>query len=77
MASGWGILGNKGRSYNLWTDFSKCMSNCTEPKDCFLLNEDDLECPHHAKDSFQKKNGIWYADVYRFQYNTSSSLLIL
>ncbi|KAI3957388.1 hypothetical protein MKW98_003109 [Papaver atlanticum] len=50
MASGWGITGNKERCYDLWTDFSECISNCREPKDCALLREDYLECLHHAKE---------------------------
>ncbi|KAI3838052.1 hypothetical protein MKW98_009003 [Papaver atlanticum] len=48
MASGWGIAGNKERCHVLWTDFSECISNCREPKDCGLLREDYLECLHHA-----------------------------
>lgn len=50
MASGWGITGNKGRCYDFWIDFSECMSQCREPKDCALLREDYLECLHHSKE---------------------------
>ncbi|KAF3793862.1 NADH dehydrogenase ubiquinone iron-sulfur protein 5-B [Nymphaea thermarum] len=50
MASGWGINGNKGRCFDFWTEFSECMSQCREPKDCALLREDYLECLHHGKE---------------------------
>ncbi|XP_024451096.1 uncharacterized protein LOC7487782 isoform X1 [Populus trichocarpa] len=53
MASGWGITGNKGRCYDFWIDFSECMSQCREPKDCAFLREDYLECLHHSKEEFQ------------------------
>ncbi|KAG6749870.1 hypothetical protein POTOM_046942 [Populus tomentosa] len=51
MASGWGITGNKGRCYDFWMDFSECMSQCREPKDCAFLREDYLECLHHSKET--------------------------
>ncbi|KAI5565191.1 hypothetical protein POPTR_014G129600v4 [Populus trichocarpa] len=58
MASGWGITGNKGRCYDFWMDFSECMSQCREPKDCAFLREDYLECLHHSKE-FQRRNRIY------------------
>ncbi|MCO5564215.1 hypothetical protein L7F22_017873 [Adiantum nelumboides] len=50
MASGWGIHGTKGRCYDLWMDFSDCMSNCTTPSECFPLRDDYFECLHHRKE---------------------------
>ncbi|EYU39176.1 hypothetical protein MIMGU_mgv1a016527mg [Erythranthe guttata] len=58
MASGWGITGNKGRCYDFWMDFSECMSQCRQPKDCGLLREDYFECLNHSKE-FQRRNRVY------------------
>ncbi|KAF2315011.1 hypothetical protein GH714_037547 [Hevea brasiliensis] len=54
-----GITGNKGRCYDIWIDFSECMSRCREPKDCALLREDYLECLHHSKENGNANVGLF------------------
>ena len=51
MASGFGVKGNKGRCYDFWMGFSKCMSDADHPAACAALREDYLECLHHRKEA--------------------------
>lgn len=50
MASGFGIHGGKGRCYDIWMEFSECMSRCAVPADCAAAREDYFECLHHRKE---------------------------
>ena len=50
MASGFGVTGKKGRCYDVWMDFSECMSHCAMPADCTSRRDDYFECLHHRKE---------------------------
>lgn len=50
MASGFGVTGKKGRCYDVWMEFSECMSHCTMPADCTSRRDDYFECLHHRKE---------------------------
>ena len=50
MASGFGITGKKGRCYDVWMDFSDCMSHCAMPAECTSRRDDYFECLHHRKE---------------------------
>lgn len=50
MASGFGTQGRVGRCFPFWTDFSTCMSQAADPKECRLKREDYFECLHHKKE---------------------------
>ncbi len=50
MASGFGINGKKGRCYDVWMDFSDCMTHCVMPAECTALRDDYFECLHHRKE---------------------------
>ncbi len=52
MASGFGINGKKGRCYDVWMDFSDCMTHCVMPAECTALRDDYFECLHHRKEVF-------------------------
>ncbi|CAI5513316.1 unnamed protein product [Closterium sp. Naga37s-1] len=57
MASGFGIHGGRGRCYPVWLDFSECMSQCQDPRECVPFREDYFECLHHRKE-FTRMNAI-------------------
>ncbi|KAJ7515700.1 hypothetical protein O6H91_22G024200 [Diphasiastrum complanatum] len=57
MASGFGLHGGKGRCFDVWMDFSECISRCTMPAECALLRDDYFECLHHRKE-FSRLNAI-------------------
>jgi hypothetical protein len=52
MASGFGINGKKGRCYDVWMDFSDCMTHCVMPAECTARRDDYFECLHHRKEVF-------------------------
>lgn len=39
------------RCYPIWMDFSKCMAEADEPKQCKDFRDDYLECLHHRKEA--------------------------
>ena len=60
MASGWGVTGKKGRCYDVWMDFSDCMSHCTMPAECTSRRDDYFECLHHRKEVRRCFPEAWY-----------------
>lgn len=51
MVSGQGNKGGRGRCFDIWQDFVKCMvkSGTFSTKACQPEREDYLECLHHQK----------------------------
>ena len=50
------------RCFPIWTDFSKCLSEADEPKQCKDYRDDYLECLHHRKE-FAKMNAMFRAET--------------
>jgi NADH dehydrogenase (ubiquinone) Fe-S protein 5 len=57
MASGFGVNGKKGRCYDVWMDFSDCMTHCVMPAECTARRDDYFECLHHRKE-YSRMNAI-------------------
>ncbi|KAK9805357.1 hypothetical protein WJX73_006028 [Symbiochloris irregularis] len=58
MASGFGLTGSTGRCYGVWTEFSECMRETTDPGHCRNLRDDYLECLHHRKE-YTRLNAVY------------------
>ncbi|KAI8111424.1 hypothetical protein M9435_003925 [Picochlorum sp. BPE23] len=62
MSSGFGIGGKPGRCYPIWMDFSACMSEADDPKQCKDFRDDYLECLHHRKE-FARLNAVYRSEI--------------
>jgi len=60
MSSGFGARGGPGRCHGFFVDFSVCMENTDNAKDCSLKREDYFECLHHKKEVRSSRDTIIY-----------------
>lgn len=51
MDLGWGLMGGKGRFYEILMIFSKCISYCREARECAYHVEYYFEGIHHEKEA--------------------------
>lgn len=61
MSSGFGIGGRQGRCFGIWQDFSACLAESDEPKQCKAYRDDYLECLHH-REEFKALNTLFRGD---------------